>query len=131
MGNLLGRLGDANGAAGTLAGASIGAGALTTDREALAVADTTVAVDGLQALQIASEFTTEVTFNDPLVLSDDVENLVELLLGQVLSAHVRIKANLGDNLIGAAGADTVNVTEGERDFLLRGDFNTEETWHGG
>jgi hypothetical protein len=25
--------------------------------------------------------------------------------------------------------DTVDVTEGERDFLLRGNFDAEETWH--
>lgn len=95
------------------------------------MADATIAVDGLQALEITGELTTKVTLDDPLVLSDDVKDLVELLLGQILSAHIRIKADLSDNLIGTARADAVNITEGERDFLLRGDFYTEETWHGG
>ena len=48
------------------------------------MADATVAVDGLEALQIAGNLAAEVALEHPLVLGDEVEDLVELLFGEVL-----------------------------------------------
>ena len=93
------------------------------------MADATVAVDGLEALQIAGDLAAEVTLEHPLVLGDEVEDLVELLFGEVLRPHVGIQSGLFDEEIGPRGTDAVDVTEGVRDFLFRGDFYTEETWH--
>lgn len=93
------------------------------------MANATVAVDCLEAFQIGCDFAPEITFKHPFVLGDDVENLVELLFGQVLSAHVGIEPRFFDEGIRPRGADAVDVTEGVRDFLFRGDFYTEETRH--
>ncbi len=95
------------------------------------MADAAVAIDRLEALQIAGDVAAQIAFDHPLVLGDDVEDLVELFLSQILGAHVGVEPSLLDDLVGARGADAVDVTEGERDFLLRGDFYTEETWHVG
>jgi hypothetical protein len=59
-----------------------------------------------------------------------VENLVELLLRQRFGALLGRDGGFNKNLVGAGGTNSVNVAEGIRDFLFRGDFNTEETWHG-
>lgn len=91
--------------------------------------DATVAVDRLEALQVAGDFTAEIALNHPLVLGDDVEDLVELFFRQRVSALVRIDTGFFDDLVRALRADAVNITEGDRDFLFRGDFYTEETWH--
>ena len=44
-------------------------------------------------------------------------------------AEIRVDAGFSNDLVGADRADAVNVTERERDFLLRRDFYTEETRH--
>jgi hypothetical protein len=64
-----------------------------------------------------------------LVVGDDVEDLVELLLGEVRGAHVGIKAGGGDDEIGPGRANTVDIPEGISDLLFGGEFNAEETRH--
>ena len=93
------------------------------------MADATVAVDRLKPLEVGRDFATQVTFEHPFVLGDDVEDLVQLFLSEVLRPHVGIQSSLFDEEIGPRGTDAVDVTEGVRDFLFRGDFYTEETWH--
>ena len=94
------------------------------------MANATIAIDRLEALQITRDLAAKVTLKHPFVLGDDVEDFVQLLLGEVLRPHVGIQATLLDEQIGTGGTDAVDVTEGIRDFLFRGDFYTEETWHG-
>ena len=94
------------------------------------MANATVAVDRLEAFQVSGDFAAEVTLEHPLVLGNDMQNFVELLFREILCPHVGIQAALFDEQIGTRGADAVDVTEGIRDFLFRGDFYTEETWHG-
>ena len=91
--------------------------------------DATVAINRLQALQVRRNLATKITLQHPLVLGDDLEDFVQLLLREVLRAHVRVQAGLLDQEVGARGPNAVDITEGVRDFFLRGDFNTEETWH--
>ena len=124
-------LGDANGLARALAGAGVGAGALAADRQAAAVADATIAIDRLEAFEVRGDFAAKVTFEHPFVLRDDVENLVELLLREILRSHIGIEPDFFHELIGTGGPDPVDVTEGIRDFLLRGNIDAEETRHGG
>jgi hypothetical protein len=94
------------------------------------VTDATVAIDGLQALQVAGDVTAEIALHHPLVVGDDVENLVELLLGQVRGAHVGIETGGRDDEVGPRGANAVDIPEGESDLLFGGEFNAEETRHG-
>ena len=93
------------------------------------MANATVAIDRLKALEIGGVVATKIAFNDPLVIGDHVEDFIELFFAQILGAEVGIDADFFDDNVSALGTDTVNVTEGERDFLLRGDFDAEETWH--
>jgi len=56
-----------------LQGTGVGAGALAADGQAAAMADAAVAIDGLEALQVAGDFTAEIALHHPLVVGDDVE----------------------------------------------------------
>src|SRR6478736_6207345 len=121
---------NANGLARALAGTGVGAGALTADGQAAAVTDDAVAIDGLEALQIAGDLTTEITLHHPLVVGDDMENLVQLLFGQIRSAHVGIETGGLDDEIGPRGTNTVDIPERVSDLLFGGKFDAEETRHG-
>src|SRR6478736_1166576 len=121
---------NANGLARALAGTGVGAGALTADGQAAAVTDAAVAIDGLEALQVAGDLTAEITLHHPLVVGDDMENLVQLLFGQIRSAHVGIETGGLDDEIGPRGTNTVDIPEGVSDLLFGGKFDAEETRHG-
>ena len=87
-----------NGAALTLTSARVCAGALTTDREATLVTDSTVAIDGGQALHLALLLTTKVTFNENPLILDHRRNFHQLLFAKLASADVRTYACVIENL---------------------------------
>ena len=82
----LGLLLAGDGALGTLAGARVGLGALTADREALTVAATLVAADLDLATDVGLDLTTEVTL-DLEVGFDLVAELDQLLVTQLVDAQ--------------------------------------------
>ena len=94
------------------------------------MADATVAIDGLETLQVGGDLAAEVALDHPFVLRDDVEDLVELLLSEVLGPHGGIEAGLLDDSGRHGRPDAVDVAERVRDLLLRWNFYTEEAWHG-
>jgi hypothetical protein len=53
-----------------------------------------------------------------------------LLFGQILRPQIGAQPRFLNELIGPCGTDAVDITEGVRDFLLRGNFYAEETRHG-
>lgn len=91
--------------------------------------DATVAINRLQTLEIAGNIAPEIALNDPLVIGDDMENLIELLLSEIRSAHVGIKTSSGDDEIGPGGANAIDIPEGVSDLLFGGNFYAEETRH--
>ena len=54
------------------------------------MADAAVTIDGLQAFEVALQFTTQIPLDEGTVIGDDVNNLRDLLRGKILSAGVRI-----------------------------------------
>ena len=93
------------------------------------MANATVAIDRLKALQVAHELAAQITLNHPLIFSDDVKNFVQLLFTESFCTGVGINTDFFNDQVGADRTDSVNITEGKRDFLLRGNINTENTWH--
>jgi hypothetical protein len=132
FGGGLGVLGalDADGLARALAGAGVGAGALAADGQAAAVPDAAVAIDGLEALEILLQLPAQVTLDDVLVLLDDLDDAVELLVGQLLGPDVGADLGLLEHELGAGRADAVDVRQRGFDALFAGDVDTEETGHG-
>src|ERR1700677_4507527 len=79
---------DADRLARAFARAGVGAGALTANRETTAMTDASVAIDGLEALEILLQLAAKVAFDDVLVFLDDLDDAVELRIGQRLGADV-------------------------------------------
>ena len=90
------------------------------------MSDTAIAIDFYQALDVKSNFTSEVTLN-VVVRFDLISERCNLSLGKVLSTSVRVNASLGENILRALKTDTINVCE--RDFyaLVIGNINTSYT----
>ena len=122
--------GNADGLALALAGTGVGARALAADREAAEVAETAVALDRLEALQVLGDVAAEVAFALIAHADDVLDDLVELLLGEVLRPHGGIEAEGLADLGGPAGADTVDVAEGDLYFLVVGNVYAEDSRHG-
>src|SRR5690606_10982639 len=99
----------------------------TANGQAATVTNAPVAIDRLQALEIARDITAQIAFHHPLVVGDDMENLVQLLFGQIRGAHVGIKTSGGNDEVSPCRANAVDVSEGVSDLLFGGKFNAEET----
>ena len=78
----------------------------------------------------AFDLAAQIALEHPLVLGDDVEDLVQLLFRKILSAHGRIKAESFADLRGAAGADAIDVAERDLYFLVVGNVYAEDSRHG-
>jgi len=94
------------------------------------MADATVAVDGLEALEILLEFAAKVTLDRVLVLRDDLNDPVDLLIGQRLGAEIRADFGLLKDELGPGGTNAVNVREGGFNPLVTGNIDTEKARHG-
>ena len=62
----------------------------------------TVAINRLQTLQIALDFATQIAFDLDLVIRDRVNDLVQLLRGEILRAQIWIDIGLLENAFGCA-----------------------------
>ena len=80
--------------------------------------DATVAVDGLEALEIGLNFAAKITLDGELAGGDGVDELVELLRGEILGPDIGIDVGLIEDLFGGAGSDPVNVRKGGFDSLV-------------
>ena len=88
------------------------------------MADTTVAVDGLQAFQIRLNLAAQIAFDGKLARGDRLDDVVELLRRQILGANIRFDVRLLEDLFRGARADPVNVWQRCVDALVAGDFNS-------
>jgi hypothetical protein len=114
----------------TLAGTGVGAGALATDGEAATMADATVTIDRLEALEILLQLAAQVALDDVLVFLDDLDDAVELLVGQLLGPDVGADFGLLQHKLRAGRADAVDIRERGFDALVAGDIDTKKTGHG-
>lgn len=102
-------------------------GALTADREALAVTKAAVAADVHKALDVLVALTAEVALNHDLVLIDIIA--VALISSSVRSLTARIHVNvaLDANLRRSGAADAVNVGQTDLNALLTREVDTINT----
>ena len=119
----------ADGLARALAGTGVGAGALTADRETATMADATVAIDGLEALEILLKFATQITFDDVLVFLNDLDDAVQLLIGQRFGANIGADFSLLEDQLGPGRSNAVNVRQGGFNPLVTRNIDTEKTRH--
>ena len=97
---------------------------MTTNGQSAAVADATIAVNGLEALEVCLNFTPEITFDGQLARSDRLDDVVQLLRREILGANIRFDVRLLEDLLRGARADPVNVWQRSVDALVAGVFNS-------
>src|SRR3954447_6422397 len=88
-----------DGLARALAGARVGLGALAVDGEPTTVTQPLVATDLHLAADVGGHLAAQVTL-DAEVLVDVVTELQQVLVAEVLDAHVRADARRGQGLLG-------------------------------
>lgn len=120
---------DPDSATRAFAGAGIGLGALASDWEAAAMADTAVAVNRLQPLQIGLNFPAKIPFDENFRAIDGLNDGIELLRAEVFGPGVGINSGEFQHLLGVAGAHAVDVGQRSFDALFAGDVDSEDTWH--
>src|SRR5215469_14223639 len=114
---------------GSLAGASVGVGALAADRKVATVAQATVGLNLDQALDVQADLLAEVAL-DLAFCFDDVTNLVELVFVQRGHLGVSINTRLLQNLQSAGLADAIDVRERDASLLVRWQVDAGNTCHG-
>ena len=87
-----------NGALGPFAGTSILLRVLATNRQAATMADTAIASDFGQTLDVHADFTTQITFNLQVML-DVVTQLADFGFGEILHPGVRIDTDIREHLL--------------------------------
>src|SRR3954447_15762387 len=117
-----------NGALRTLAGASVGLGALTADRQALAVTAALVGADLDLAADVGLDLSTEVAL-DLEVGFDRVTQTDQLGVAQLVHAGVGTDPGGREELLGAGTADAVDVGECDLDALVTQEIHTNEACH--
>ena len=109
-------------ALGALAGAGVGLGLLTPDRQAATMAQAAVATDLLESLDVLRAFAAQVALDGDVGV-DQVAELDHFLLGQVAHLAVGLDAQLRQQLVGRRPADAVDICEADLDPLVEGDVD--------
>src|SRR6266576_1549463 len=124
----LGLLAHADRLARTAAGAGIGAGALAAHGQPAPVAQPTVGPDLHQALDVERDFAAQLAF-DLGFFVEDVAEATDLLVVEVLDAHVGIDVRDRQDAPRRVRADPKDVGERNLDALLAGNVNAGNSCH--
>jgi len=111
-----------------LTGARIGVRALAADRQALAMAEATIAGEVHQTLDVHRGLATQIAFHGVTGV-DRLTDLQHFLVGQVLHAASRREAELGGDFLGLGRANAMNVGQRDFDALVGRDVDTRNTSH--
>ncbi len=120
---------NANGFAGTFAGARVGGGALAPDGEPATVTQPAVAVDRLEAFEVGLKFAPQVALDDDFALVNSVDDGTELLLGKVFRANVGVNVRSFQNLASRRWPNAINVRKRCLDTFVARNINTKKSWH--
>ena len=113
---------------GTLARAGVGLGALAVDRHAAAMADTAVAADVHEPLDVLRALAAKVAFdgNRPV---DGLAQAHDFFFGQVADLGIGIDAQGREDGVRGRPAHAVDVGETDLDPLLRRDVDARDSCH--
>ncbi len=93
------------------------------------MAQTAIAVDGLEALQISLNLAPKIPFDDNLLRCDRGDDGTDLFGREFFGPGVGIDVGLFQDTLGGLGANAVNINERGFNALVAGDFYAEESWH--
>jgi hypothetical protein len=109
--------------------ARIRGGALTANRQTAQVTNATVALDRLEALEVDTNLTAEIAFDDVFAVLDRVNDLRKLLLGEVLGADAGINLRAREDILRVGRADAIDVAQRDVDALVARDLNSDNACH--
>jgi hypothetical protein len=118
-----------DGTLGAFARASVGLGALATDRETSTMAKAAIAADVHEALDVALNLATQVAFDAKLELIDRVAEALFVFLAEIFYANVRVNARMRDQTARGRKTDAVDVRKRNFDALLAGKIDTSYPSH--
>jgi hypothetical protein len=113
----------------SLARPSVGLRTLTANGQAAQVADATVAFDGLKALQIETEFASQISFDHIPAVLNGMHDQRELSFCQVFGPNRRINVGASQDVDRILGSNAVDIAKRNVDSLLARNFNTDDTCH--
>ncbi len=93
------------------------------------MADTAVAIDRLEALEVLLEIAAKVAFDQNLLRGDRVDDCVQLFRRKILRAEVRFHIRGFEHFFRIARPDAVDVWERHFDSFVAWDVNAENSWH--
>lgn len=120
---------DTDSLARSLPGTGIGGGTLAAHRQSAEMADSTIALDALESLEVQAELASKIAFDHILSVLDRVNDLGKLLFVQVLGAKAGIDFSLFQNDVGVGRTNAINVAQGDIDALLTRNLNSNNTCH--
>ena len=103
----------------TLSGARVVLRVLSTNRQASPVTDASVAADLGKSLDVHRDLTAKVTF-DMIIISDDLSEFPDFIIGQISAAGIGIHTGLLDDLRRGRAADAINAGQADLNTLLSG-----------
>lgn len=115
--------------AGTLASAGVGGCPLASNGKSSKMAYASIALNALQALQIQSDFASEIALNDIFAILNGVNNLRKLLLVKILGSDAWIDLGFCQDDLRVGRTDSVYITKRDIDSFFPGDFNTNDACH--
>src|ERR1051325_6761732 len=120
---------DADGLARAFAGASIGLGALSADRQAAPMPHAAIAFYTLEPLKVHADFPPQIALDDIFAVLNRMNDERELLLGQILGANGRIDFCVRQDFFRVGRPNAINVAQGDVDALVGGNFYADDTSH--
>ena len=113
----------------SFAGAGVGLCPLPSHRQAAHVTHSTVALDALQALEVNTEFSTQIAFDHILAVLDGVYDLRKLRFGEILCPDARVDIGASQHLHRVDWADSIDVAQGNINALVRRNFHSNNACH--
>ncbi len=84
-----------------------------------------VAIDGLKPLQVTLQFAAKIAFDQSFIVSDCVDDVIDLLRRKVFRAQIWVNPRLLENPFCGTRPDSVNVREGRFDAFVGGNFDSK------
>jgi len=117
-----------DGTTGTLAGTSVGLGLLPANGEPTTMAQTAIAADVHQALDVGGDFTTKITLNFVVIFNLSTDD-INFISSEIVGIGFPINACRVENFEGHGPADAVDVGQRNIHALISRQIYTSYTCH--
>ena len=94
------------------------------------MAEATVGLDLLEALEVEPELATKVTFDRDIGAGDGICESGELVVAKLTGAGIWVDPGAGEHFVAEGRSDAVDVADGSLHALLVRNFDSEDSGHG-